>query len=126
MMALKESLVGKDGKYTKINVTDAQGYSSPSSYRKKAFIFGRWSKQAEDIYQKLQKGEYNYTDLETAFQPLKPFVYSKLTKDMGVANAPIHSMEVPFQAKNAEYLLIMADAILKGEKLSRPNLLRAV
>lgn len=126
MMALKESLVGKDGKYTKINVTDAQGYSSPSSYRKKAFIFGRWSRQAEDIYQKLQKGEYNYTDLETAFQPLKPFVYSKLTKDMGVANAPIHSMEVPFQAKNAEYLLIMADAILKGEKLSRPNLLRAV
>lgn len=126
MMDLKESLVGKDGKYTKINVTDAQGYSSPSSYRKKAFIFGRWSKQAEDIYQKLQKGEYNYTDLETAFQPLKPFVYSKLTKDMGVANAPIHSMEVPFQAKNAEYLLIMADAILKGEKLSRPNLLRAV
>lgn len=126
MMALKESLVGKDGKYTKINVTDAQGYSSPSSYRKKAFIFGRWSKQAEDIYQKLQKGKYNYTDLETAFQPLKPFVYSKLTKDMGVANAPIHSMEVPFQAKNAEYLLIMADAILKGEKLSRPNLLRAV
>ena len=124
--ALKESLVGKDGKYTKINVTDAQGYSSPSSYRKKAFIFGKWSKQAEDIYQKLLKGEYNYTDLETAFQPLKPFVYTKLTKDMGVDNAPIHSMQVPFQAKNAEYLLIMADAILRGESLSRPNLLRAV
>ena len=126
MIALKESLVGKDGKYTKINVTDAQGYSSPSSYRKKAYIFGKWSHQAEDIYQKMLKGEYTYTDLETAFQPLKPFVYSKLTKDMGVANAPIHSMQVPFQAKNAEYLLIMADAILKGEKLSRPNLLRAV
>lgn len=126
LLALQESLVGKDGKYTKINVTDAQGYSSPSSYRKKALIFGRWSKQAEDIYQKLQKGDYNYTDLETAFQPLKPFVYTKLTKDMGVDNAPIHSMQVPFQAKNAEYLLIMADAILKGEELSRPNLLRAV
>lgn len=126
MIALKESLVGKDGKYTKINVTDAQGYSSPSSYRKKAYIFGKWSRHAEDIYQKMLKGEYTYTDLETAFQPLKPFVYSKLTKDMGVANAPIHSMQVPFQAKNAEYLLIMADAILKDEKLSRPNLLRAV
>ena len=126
MIALKESLVGKDGKYTKINVTDAQGYSSPSSYRKKAYIFGKWSRHAEDIYQKMLKGEYTYTDLETAFQPLKPFVYSKLTKDMGVANVPIHSMQVPFQAKNAEYLLIMADAILKGEKLSRPNLLRAV
>lgn len=126
MIALKESLVGKDGKYTKINVTDAQGYSSPSSYRKKAYIFGKWSRHAEDIYQKMLKGEYTYTDLEIAFQPLKPFVYSKLTKNMGVDNAPIHSMQVPFQAKNAEYLLIMADAILKGEKLSRPNLLRAV
>ena len=126
MIALKESLVGKDGKYTKINVTDAQGYSSPSSYRKKAYIFGKWSRHAEDIYQKMLKGEYTYTDLETAFQPLKPFVYSKLTKAMGVSNAPIHSIQVPFQAKNAEYLLIMADAILKGEKLSRPNLLRAV
>lgn len=126
MRALKESLVGKNGKYRNINVTDAQGYSSPSSYRKKALIFGKWSKEAENIYQKLLKGEYTYTDLETAFQPLKPFVYTKLTKDMGVEGAPIHSMQVPFQAKNAEYLLIMADAILKGESLSRPNLLRAV
>ena len=116
----------KGGKYWNINVADAQGFSSPSSYRKKAFIFGRWSKHAEDIYQKLAKGEYNYTDLETAFQPLKPFVYSRLQKNLGVAEAPIHNVQVPFQAKNAEYLLIMADALLKGESLSRPNLLRAV
>ena len=126
MKALKESLVGKDGKYTRINVADAQGYSSPTSYRKKAFIFGRWSHDAEKVYQKILKGDYTMTDLEIAFQPLKPFVYSKLTKDMGVDGAPIRTMKVPFQAKNAEYLLIMADALLKGEKLSRPNLLRAV
>ena len=120
------SVKDKGGKYWNINVTDAQGFSSPSSYRKKAFIFGRWSRAAESIYQRLKTGNYNYTDLETAFQPLKPFVYSKLTKNLGVDNAPIHSMQVPFQAKNAEYLLIMADAILKNEKLSRPNLLRAI
>ena len=116
----------KGGKYWNINVADAQGFSSPSSYRKKAFIFGRWPRHAESIYQKLAKGEYNYTDLETAFQPLKPFVYSRLQKNLGVAEAPIHNVQVPFQAKNAEYLLIMADALLKGESLSRPNLLRAV
>lgn len=123
---LKENLIGENGAYRQINVTDAQGYSSPSSYRKKALIFGKWSRQAEDIYQKLLKGQYTYTDLETAFQPLKPFVYTHLKKDMGVANAPIHTENVPFQAKNSEYLLIMADAILQGENLSRPNLLRAV
>jgi hypothetical protein len=117
----------KGGKYWNINVTDAQGYSSPTSYRKKAFIFGKWSRQAERIYQKLLKGTYNYTDLETAFQPLKSFVYAKLHKNLGVDKAPITSMPIPFQAKNAEYLLIMADAILQGEKeLSKPNLLRAI
>ena len=124
--ALKESLVGEKGKYTRINVTDAQGYSSPSSYRKKAYIFGRWSHDAENTYKKILDGNYTLTDFETAFQPLKPFVYSRLTKNMGVEGAPIQTMRVPFQAKNAEYLLIMADAILQGEKLSKPNLLRAV
>ena len=117
----------KGGRYWNINVTDAQGYSSPTSYRKKAFEFGKWSRQAERIYQKLLKGTYTYTDLETAFQPLKPFVYAKLHKNLGVDKAPITSMPIPFQAKNAEYLLIMADAILQGEKeLAKPNLLRAI
>lgn len=140
LRALKDSLTrppktngenDKGGKYWNINVADAQGYSSPSSYRKKAFIFGRWSKKAEDIYNKLLKGDYRFDDLETAFQPLKPFVYSHLQKNMGVEGAPITTMNVPFQAKNSEYLLIMADAMIRGEEstggaLSRPNLLRAV
>ena len=127
LIALKESLVGEDGEYRQINVTDAQGYSSPSSYRKKALIFGRWSKESERVYQGLLKGDFSdIAAIKKAFQPLKPFVYSKLTKNMGVENAPIHTMPVPFQAKNAEYLLVMADALLQGERTSRPNLLRAV
>lgn len=138
--AMKDALVrppktldekDKGGSYWNINVADAQGYSSPSSYRKKALMFGKWSREAERIYQDLLRGEYDYTSLQVAFQPLKPFVYSRIEKDMGVENAPITTMFSPFQAKNAEYLLIMADAMIRGEekqsgKLSRPNLLRAV
>ena len=124
--ALKESLVGKDGAFRNINVADAQGYSSPTSYRKKAFIFGKWSKKAEDIYQKLRKGDYNYNDLSVAFQPLKPFVYSQIEKSSGVAKAPLDKFKVPVQNKNSEYLLIMADAILQNENTGRPNLLRAI
>lgn len=124
--ALKESLVGKDGAFRNINVADAQGYSSPTSYRKKAFIFGKWSKKAEDIYQKLRKGDYNYNDLSVAFQPLKPFVYSQIEKSSGIANAPLDKFKVPVQNKNSEYLLIMADAILQNENTGRPNLLRAI
>ena len=123
---LKDSLVGKDGAFRKINVADAQGYSSPTSYRKKAFIFGKWSKKAEEIYQKLRKGDYNYSDLSVAFQPLKPFVYSQIEKSSGVPNAPLDKLKIPVQNKNSEYLLIMADAILQNENTGRPNLLRAI
>ena len=124
--ALKESLVGENGAFRNINVADAQGYSSPTSYRKKAFIFGKWSKKAEDIYQKLRKGDYNYSDLSVAFQPLKPFVYSQIEKSSGVSNTPLDKFKVPVQNKNSEYLLIMADAILQNENTGRPNLLRAI
>ncbi len=126
LRALKDSLVGKDGAFRQINVADAQGYSSPTSYRKKALVFGKWSRQAEEIYQKLKKGTYTYNDLKVAFQPLKPFVYSQITKDAGVEGAPLGKMKVPVQYKNSEYLLVMADAILQGENTGRPNLLRAI
>lgn len=126
LRALKDSLVGKKGAFRQINVADAQGYSSPTSYRKKALVFGKWSRQAEEIYQKLKKGTYTYNDLKVAFQPLKPFVYSQITKDAGVEGAPLGKMKVPVQYKNSEYLLIMADAILQGENTGRPNLLRAI
>lgn len=117
--------------FDNINVADAQGYSSPTSYRKKAFIFGRWSKNAEDIYQKLKSGNYRYTDLKTAFQPLKPFVYGQIERpsinsERGTLARPLSKLKVPVQFKNSEYLLIMADAILQNEDTGRPNLLRAV
>ena len=89
-------------------------------------MFGRWSTDAEKIYQRLLRGDYDISTLKTAFQPLKPFVYSHLKKNMGVEGAPISVMNVPFQAKNSEYLLIMADALLRNEETTRPNLLKAI
>lgn len=121
--ALKETILKQ---FDEINVADAQGYSSPTSYRKKAFVFGKWSKQAEDIYQKLKRGEYTYSDLQVAFQPLKPFVYTQIDKPSNVEGAPLNNLKVAIQNKNSEYLLIMADAILQGEDTGRPNLLRAI
>lgn len=113
--------------YSEINVADAEGYVSPTAYRKKAIMFGKWSKEAEVIYQKISKGEpVSFTDIQQAFQPLKPFVYSHLYKTMEVGNAPITNMYCPFQAKNSEYLLVMADVLLRNEQTSRPNLLRAI
>ena len=117
--------------YDTINVADAQGYSSPTSYRKKALIFGKWSRNAEKIYEQLRSGNYNYRDLQTAFQPLKPFVYGQITKP-GIDAArsdiatPLSKLKVPVQFKNSEYLLVMADAILQNEDTGMPNILRAI
>lgn len=116
----------KGGEYYKINVADAEGYSCMTSYRKKALMFGRWSKASEEIYKRILKSNYTYTDLKTAFQPMKPFVYTHLQKNMGVDKAPISMMYCPFQAKNSEVLLVMADALLRNENTSRPNILRAI
>jgi hypothetical protein len=138
LIALKESLtkepvynekgeeVERGGAYWYINVADAQGFNSPTSYRKKAIVFGKWSKKAEELYQNLKSGNYKYSDLQVAFQPLKPFVYSQIDKSSNVEGAPLSTLKVPVQNKNSEYLLIMADAILQGEDTGRPNLLRAI
>lgn len=117
--------------FDEINVADAQGYSSPTSYRKKAFLFGKWSRQSEEIYNKLKSNNYTHSDLKTAFQPLKPFVYGQIEKP-SIDNArsdiarPLSRLKVPVQFKNSEYLLILADAILQGEETGKPNLLRAI
>ena len=113
--------------YSEVNVADAEGYTCPTAYRKKALMFGKWSEEDEKVYQALLRGNADMEQIRQAFQPLKPFVYSnQLRKDMGVDTAPIHTMACPFQAKNSEYLLIMADALLKNEKTSRPNILKTL
>jgi hypothetical protein len=124
--ALKESLVGEHGAFRNINVTDAQGYSSATSYRKKAIMFGKWSEASEATYQKLVDGDFTATDLEVAFQPLKPFVYTQIPKPSGVADAPMTNLKVPIQNKNSEYLLVLADAILQNQDTGKPNLLKAI
>lgn len=126
LKALKESLVGEKGAYRNINVTDAQGYCCATSYRKKAFIFGKWNKAKEEVYNRLMQGDYTSTDLEIAFQPLKPFVYSQIPKSSGVADAPMGKLKTPIQNKNSEYLLLLAGAILQNEDTGKPNLLRAI
>lgn len=128
LKALKESLVGKDGAYRHINVADAQAYNSPTSYRKKAFMFGRWSEDAEKTYERLRRGEKpTYSDLMIAFQPLKPFLYGSHSVNTGVNDANLlQNIKVNVQCKNSEYLLILADAITQGEETGKPNLLRAI
>lgn len=125
---LKERLVGEDGLYRKeTNLTDAQAYSCPTSYRKKALMFGLWSKEDEATYLRIKDGDYTYSDVVSVFQPFKPFVYGNGIEDTGVsAEGTMSKMRVSVQNKNAECLLVLADAIIGDEDTGRPNLLKVL
>lgn len=124
--ALKESIIDA---YKDVNVVDGQAFISPTAYRKKAIAFGEWSQDAENTYQALMRGEYNLASLKSVFNPRKPFTYGKVNKPVSPnpnLDTPIKTLNYGVQYKDSEYLLIMADAILRGENTGRPNLLGAL
>lgn len=98
--------------FKKVNVADAQGYSSPTSYRKKMGMAGRWTTDMEEAYQRICKGDFNVNDLGIVWQPLKPFVYSQIPKSTGAQT--MNKIKLAVQNKNSEYLLILADALMRG------------
>lgn len=109
MMKMRDLILSS---FERVNVTDAQGYSSPTSYRKKMIMAGSWDETMEKAYQRIAKGEYNVNDLGVVWQPLKPFVYSQIRKTTGVSK--MSEIKVPVQNKNSEYMLLLADALMRG------------
>ena len=99
--------------FANTNVTDAQAYTSPTGYRKKMAVFGKWTPRDEELYQKIMSGEFNELDLANVWQPLKPFVYSTIEKDGHNDFMPV--IKIGVQNKNSEYCLIMADALMRSQ-----------
>lgn len=98
--------------FTEINWADAQGYTSPTAYRKRMALYGKWTERDENAYQQLKKGNISVENLDILWQPLKPFGFSQIHVDGH--NEFIPELKIGIQNKNSEYLLIMADALLKG------------
>lgn len=122
--ALKESVLAA---YRDINVVDGQAFVSPTAYRKKAIAFGEWTKDDEDVYNALLQGKANLAQIKRVFNPRKPFTYGKVNKSVNAGlGTPIKTLNYGVQYKNSEYLLIMADALLRGQETGRPNLLGAL
>ena len=124
----KDSIIKQ---FEDINVTDGQAFKSISAARKNAFMFGTWTRENEALFNKLKNpekyGEYTYQDVKNAFtQPRKPFAYGMISKQLDVENAPLSSIRKGVQYKNSEYLLILADAILKDEDTGMPNMLKVI
>jgi hypothetical protein len=47
---LKSVIIDSKDGFKNINVADAQGYSSPTSYRKKLGMMGQWTDEMERAY----------------------------------------------------------------------------
>lgn len=109
-----------------IDVTDGQAFSGLTATRKKGFIFGSWTRDAEALYNKLRSGKYDIADLKTAFNVEKPFVYSQLSQSVHSEGTPIQTLKVPTQIKDSEYLLVMAGAMLENAETGKPNLLKVL
>lgn len=108
--------------YDSFNITDGQGYSSPTSYRKKMGMMGRWTEAEERAYQNIRNGNFTVEDLGIVWQPLKPFIYTQLDRTTG--SDVMSEIKVPMQVKDSEYMLLLADALIRGGK--RQNKLTAL
>ena len=127
-IALEQSETNILSAFADVNVADAQGYSSPTSYRKKMGLFGKWDARMEEAYGYVTNPEsipdskslQEYIDI--LWQPLKPFVYTQVGVDGH--NSYLPKMKIGIQNKNSEYVLIMADAIMRSA--NRSNKLSAL
>lgn len=98
--------------FDEVNVADAQGYTSPTAYRKLKYMSGEWTRDMEDAYLELMKGNFDISNMNLLMQPLKPFVYTQIPKSTG--ESTLGMMPVPIQNKNSEYALMLSYAIMKG------------
>ena len=112
--------------YDNFTITDGQAFSTLTGLRKKSFVFGNWSRQMEDIWEKFRDGKFNVSDINTVSQVKKPFTYSQVNKSSGVEGSPIQTLKFGVQHKDSEALLIMAYGIIGDTNTGRPNILRAL
>ena len=104
------------------NSSDAQAYSTPTAYMKKLAMAGKLTPEWSEAYRRVISGNYDVHDLNVISQPLKPFVYSYSNRFSGVS--AMSSIKLNTQQKNSEYMLFLADAIMKGGK--KTNKLQAI
>ena len=101
--------------FKKINGTDGQGFSCPTSYRKKLKMQGEWDDEKENAYNEIvNKGNFSINNLNILLQPSKPFETAVIPKLSGSNTIDIRP--VPIQNKNSEYLILLAEALSRGAK----------
>lgn len=111
-----------------VNFADAQGYTTPTAYRKKMGIFGKWRSMIDEpAYEalmklrrgeKLAEGEKLSDYINVLWQPLKPFIYTQIFKNgyatMDPETATMPNFKEGRQIKDSEFCLVLAAALTQA------------
>ena len=97
---------------SEVNATDAQTFCTPTGMRKRLGMLGQWGNDREEAYEKILKGEITQSNLNILMQPTKPFIYTQINKPS--YHGTMNTRRFGVQVKTSEYMLIIADAIIKG------------
>lgn len=94
-----------------IKMTDGQAITSIQGYIKKMGMLGLLTPSMKEAYFRIMKGKFNNEDLQTVFQPVKPFVFT--WEEMQVNGEPFYST---VQIKDSEYALMMTQVLAANLK----------
>lgn len=94
-----------------IEVTDGQGFSSPTAFWKKMHMLGECPIEFDNALQDIKTGKVTSDNIGVVIQEFKPFVFTQIekagTKDFG-------KQLVPMQIKDSEAMIMLAGAIVIG------------
>ena len=121
--ALKDSVLSS---MRKINVTDGQSLIGPISARKFGYIYGKWSKEQEQSFERILNGNYSLSDLVALTNVRKPFIYTQLAQSTAVEGAPLDAVKMGTQIKDSEYMIALAGAMLRNADTGVPNFLEVL
>ena len=116
-----------------INVTDGQSLISPTAARKFGYMYGKWSREQEEAYERVTQGNYSLNDLIALTNVRKPFIYTQLNHKVSVKDSkgnevstPLTNLKVGTQIKDSEYMLVLAGALLRNADTGIPNFLKVL
>ena len=94
-----------------IDVTDGQGYSSPTAFWKKMHMLGECPIEFDEALQDIKAGNVTSNNIGVVIQEFKPFVFTQIEK---AGTKGFGKQLVPMQIKDSEAMIMLAGAIVIG------------
>ncbi len=101
----------------KIQLADGQALASFSAMRSIMDMAGNWDSQLKGVTERLRSGNWNFEDLNTMIQIIKPYLYDCSVQDMNGV-----TMSVPFQAKMSLFPIMSVMTMIPGVISQSPHL----